>query len=144
MARTSTASIKGLRELGEALQAKGEQMVKSTSKAATGVAAGLVYASAVARVPVETGLLKSQVITKRIPPGQASSLGVTSMHIVTVRQGRKRRKAGKETQSAPHAHLIEHGTVKMAPQPFLRPALDENVSAATDAMAQVVRNGVLK
>lgn len=27
--------------------------------------------------------------------------------------------------SAPHAHLLEYGTVKMAARPFLRPAFDE-------------------
>ena len=31
---------------------------------------------------------------------------------------------GKE---APHAHLIENGTVRMRAQPFMRPAFDENV-----------------
>lgn len=32
---------------------------------------------------------------------------------------------GKE---APHAHLVENGTVRMRAQPFMRPAFDENVS----------------
>ncbi len=30
------------------------------------------------------------------------------------------------TFAAPHAHLIEYGTVKMAAQPFFRPAFDES------------------
>ena len=36
---------------------------------------------------------------------------------------------GKE---APHAHLVEDGTVKMRAQPFMRPAFDENVNTVKD------------
>jgi len=33
--------------------------------------------------------------------------------------------AGIDRKIAPHAHLLEFGTVKMSPHPFLRPAWDE-------------------
>lgn len=144
MAKGVTVRVDGLRELGAKLQALGLDMTKDTARKATGVAAGLVAETAKARVPVKTGLLKSQIITKRIPPGQAKGLGATSMHIVTVRQGTKRRKGKMAGVGAPHAHLVEFGTVHSAPQPFLRPALDENVSRAIDAMASVIRTRVEK
>lgn len=144
MARTVTMKVDGLRELGEKFDGLSEEMQKRVARDATGVASGLVKKSAQAKAPVRTGLLKSQIITKRIPPGQARSLGVTSMHIVTVRQGRKRRKGKNDKGSAPHAHLLEYGTVHMAPRPFLRPALDENVQASISAMASVLRAHLAK
>ena len=32
--------------------------------------------------------------------------------------------AGIRPRTAPHGHLLEYGTVKMAPHPFFRPAVD--------------------
>lgn len=143
MARTTSVRIEGLSELAKKLQAMGVDMTNVTSRKATGVAAGIVEKAAQQRVPVKTGLLRSQIITKRIPAGQAKSLGATSIHVVTVRQGTKKRKGKQDRGSAPHAHLVEHGTAHSAAQPFLRPALDESVGAAATAMADVVRNRVM-
>lgn len=39
---------------------------------------------------------------------------------------------GWNVRKAPHGHLVEFGTVKMAPQPFLRPAMSM-AGAAIDA-----------
>lgn len=44
--------------------------------------------------------------------------------------------------SAPHAHLIEHGTVKMRAQPFFRPAFDESKNAMADAGVRSLRKGI--
>lgn len=41
-------------------------------------------------------------------------------------------------RKAPHGHLVEFGTVKMAAKPFLRPAYD---IAKTFAMQQMIRRG---
>ena len=46
--------------------------------------------------------------------------------------------------SAPHAHLVEFGTVNMGPQPFFRPALDEvqgglSVTIANSLKRRMVR-----
>lgn len=135
--------IKGLQQLAAAFRQKGEEMQKEVARDATGVAAGMVMQTAQQLVPVRTGLLKSQLIVKRLPLGQAAALGLTSAHIVTARQGTKRRKRKKDLGSAPHAHLVELGTAHMPPQPFLRPALDQNVAAGTQAMATVIGKKVL-
>ena len=38
-----------------------------------------------------------------------------------------------------YAHMVEYGTVKMPPQPFMRPAIDTRTQAAIDATAQYIR-----
>jgi HK97 gp10 family phage protein len=40
--------------------------------------------------------------------------------------------AGIRPRKAPHAHLLENGTVNMAPHPFVRPAIDEREGPAVD------------
>ena len=46
---------------------------------------------------------------------------------------------GKE---APHAHLVENGTVRMRAHPFMRPAFDENVSTVKALHLQEMRKVV--
>ncbi len=41
---------------------------------------------------------------------------------------------------APHAHLIEFGTVKQSARPFMRPAIDENISKIVGIIERGVRN----
>ncbi len=44
--------------------------------------------------------------------------------------------------SAPHAHLVEHGTSKMSAQPFFRPAFDESKQDMAEAGAAVLKKGL--
>lgn len=44
--------------------------------------------------------------------------------------------------SAPHSHLVEFGTVKMAAQPFFRPAFDESKAAMTEEAVKTLREGL--
>lgn len=44
--------------------------------------------------------------------------------------------------SAPHAHLVEFGTVNMKAQPFFRPAFDESKQAMAEAGVGVLRKGL--
>lgn len=61
-----------------------------------------------ARTPVgPTGRLKRSPVAKRMPKGQYPMVI-----------------AGIDRKVAPHAHLVEFGTVHMAAQPFMRPAWD--------------------
>ena len=41
-----------------------------------------------------------------------------------------------------YAHFVEFGTVKMAKQPFMRPAFEELKLAAKDKMIELIQNGI--
>ena len=45
-------------------------------------------------------------------------------------------------KAAPHAHLLEFGTVKMSPQPFLRPAFDTKGDQAKAKMLNSLATGI--
>lgn len=46
--------------------------------------------------------------------------------------------------SAPHAHLIEHGTVKMSAKPFFRPAFDESKDKMADVAVGKLKEGLAR
>lgn len=50
----------------------------------------------------------------------------------------------KGQKSAPHAHLLEFGTVRMAKRPFLYPAYIEVKSKAQDKVIELLGRGVLR
>lgn len=141
MARTATIEVKGLRELGEKLQAMGEEMATKIARGATGAAAAKVKAAAQVKAPRRTGNLAKNIITKRLGKSQTS---LTSEHIVTVRRSRTKgmKKAGE--QSAYYGQFVEFGSIHNTPQPFLRPAFDENVQGAIDTMKSVIADRIAK
>lgn len=46
--------------------------------------------------------------------------------------------------SAPHAHLVEFGTTKMAAQPYFRPAFDESKDNMADAAVGKLKEGLAR
>ncbi len=148
MAASATIQVTGLRELGERMRKLSDKVAKRVSVAATGAAARVIKKRAIANVvrnpSIETGSLRDSLITKKVPKGQSA---VTSEHIVTVRgRGKPANKKGQKINRAPHAHLVEFGTVNMPAEPFLRPAFDNGKKEALDAMvdrltAGITRNG---
>jgi HK97 gp10 family phage protein len=50
----------------------------------------------------------------------------------------------KGKKAAPHAHLQELGTVKMSPQPFLRPASEVSAQAAINEIIKRLEKGALR
>lgn len=133
----TTVKMTGLRELGERMKGLSEEMNLKIARSATGAAANVIKKLAVAKapiaaedyvvegLPVKKGNLPKNIVAKRIKP---SDTPLTSEHIVTVRG---KRKYG-------YASLIgalqEYGTVKMQPQPFMRPAFDQGKEDAVEAM----------
>lgn len=69
--------------------------------------------------PVDTGNLRSSIIT------QVSGDGLTAGVVAT----------------ASYAHWVEHGTTQMAPQPFMGPATEENASLFYEAMSRLAESG---
>lgn len=43
---------------------------------------------------------------------------------------------------APHAHLLEYGTVKMSPRPFMRPAAEQTLTEISQKITTILDRGV--
>ncbi len=94
-------------------------------------AAKKVKARVVARAPLgPTGNLKRSIVAKKFKKKIKGSPAV----FVAVDY----RKKGS------HAHLLEYGTVKMAPHPFMRPALDESRQDAVSDIEKGVKDAIKK
>lgn len=132
MAKSFTIKVDGLADLGARMKGLSKDVNTRIGRAATAAGAGVIRKSAQAKVPVDTGNLKKNIIVKRIPQGESS---LTSEHIVTVRQGKLTDKQkGAGLQDAYYGRFVEHGTSKMPARPYLRPAYDQDKQKAVDAI----------
>jgi HK97 gp10 family phage protein len=145
MPKTITWRVDGLRELGQQFKKLDAGMQKKAAPRATAAGAQVIKKRARRKIQtnpsIDTGSLLNAVIVKKVPKSEAQ---LTSEHIVTVRgRGKKPKKEGKRPQAiAPHAHLVEFGTVHMPAEPFLRPAIEEGKGEAVDAMTEKLRSFV--
>ncbi len=145
MANTVTVQVDGLRELGEKLRLLDAKVSKRLAGRSTGKAANGIKKLAKAKIrsnpSVDTGSLYDAVIVKKIPKSQSA---LTSEHIVTVRGRGKPRisKKGIKQAQAPHASLVEYGTVHMPAEPFMRPAFDNGKTAALNTIVETLRDGL--
>jgi HK97 gp10 family phage protein len=147
MVTKTVLKVDGLRQLGEAMKDLDEKISTRISWSATGGAAKIVKAAAIKKIEsnpsIDTGSLHDAVIVKRVPNRERE--GVTAAHYVTVRgRGKPYNKKGQKVARAPHAFLVEFGTVNMPAEPFLRPALEENQTQAIDEMKRRLIAGIDK
>ncbi|MBI3150082.1 MAG: HK97 gp10 family phage protein [Betaproteobacteria bacterium] len=120
-----------------------------TARSATAAGARVIKKAAVANIEkspsIETGSLHDSVIVKRLGKNESS---LTSEHIVTVRgRGKvvkKGKNKGQRQTSAPHAHLVEFGTVNMPAEPFLGPAFTQHKEAAVTAIKDKLAQRIAK
>jgi HK97 gp10 family phage protein len=134
-------SVGGLPELGEAMRLMSSDISGKIARAGVLAAAKIVKDAAIANAPesskqhqlgvrkdqiVQPGNLKRNIIIKRLP---ASQKQITEEYIVGVRHG-----SGVAPKDAFYWRFIELGTVKIGPRPFLKPALENNIQPAIDAM----------
>lgn len=159
MANAVRLQVGGLRELGEQLRKVNEQMDKRIAVQATGAAARVVRNAAQEKaavsekahyvrlqasdkgsnsgaVLVQPGNLKKNIVAKKTPKKYLGDL--TSAHLVAVR-GKK-----KDGYAARYGRLVEFGTIKMSPLPFLRPAFDQNIQRALEAMKEALSKGIAR
>lgn len=146
MAAKTSIEVSGLRELGESMRSLSAKVSTRIAVSATGAAAGIVKKATISNITrnpsVDTGSLRDSVIVKKLPKGQSQ---VTSEHIVTFRgRGKPYNKKGQRIARAPHAHLVEFGTVNMPAEPSLRPAFDTEKRRAVDVMADRLRKDIAK
>lgn len=143
---TITYKVDGLKELGEAMRALSSKVSTSISGRAVGAAARMVREKAKRNIQtspsIDTGALLKAVIVKKIPK---SKTPLTAEYIVTVRgRGKKNKKTGEVSASAPHGNLVEFGTVRMPAEPYLRPALEKNYREATEIIKKRLAAGIEK
>lgn len=120
----------GARQVGLALRQLSTEVATKIARRSTNAGAQVIKRRAVANIvaspSVDEGDLRDNVIVKRVTESR-----LTSEHMVTVR-----------TKKAPHAHLVEFGTVKMPAEPFLRPAIEGGAQEAARAIVNAIDGGI--
>jgi HK97 gp10 family phage protein len=134
MAEVVRIEVKGLRELGERMRALSKDVNTKIARAATNAGAQVIKKLAQQKAPVS-----DPSVTPNIPPGNLrdniyvrrnTKTRLTSQHVVTVRH------KGKKLIGKPYQVGVynEFGTVKMAAQPFMRPAFNQGKGQALEAI----------
>jgi len=133
MAGVVNTRIEGARELDKLLKRLPERVARNVLRRATTKAAKVIEEEIRQRTPVgPTGNLKASITQKGVRQPNKQNL--------TRRVGAF--KGGKF--KGHHAHLIEFGTVKMSPRPFIRPAFDTKKAEALKVMGEELGKGVEK
>lgn len=152
MAASITIKVDGLQELAQAMKKLDDLTQKKVVRSMGNAGAQLVKRDAVARAPEDTGLLKANIVVVRL---RRTNLAVEYAVMIrrvqhTYANTKANIRAGKAKKiylaegPAYYGRFIEFGTVKMAPRPFLRPALEGNIGAATRAMVEAGRKAIAK
>ncbi|HCS73345.1 MAG TPA: hypothetical protein DIW17_05665 [Clostridiales bacterium] len=122
--RIRRTHIDGLDEVKKMFEDMGDAAAEVLDKA-TKEGAELVFNKAKQKVPVDSGKLRDSLVLKK---SKVKNPTVRSEYYVSKKSG------------AEHFAPVELGTSKMKAQPFLRPAIDENMQA----VAKTVNDSVLK
>lgn len=145
----ATVKMEGLRELDAALAQLPKSTARSVLRRALKKAAQPVADAADRMVPVKSGGLKASLsvagrtrnLTGLKEYGQTLKAGGSREEAVGALRSARRAAGGGGSRAeidvrytAPHAHLLEFGTVKMPAHPYLRPAWDGNKQAALESV----------
>ena len=122
MAKQQQVKIEGLQEFYKAI----EDLTKGIrAKQTVGFrmqAAEAIVADAKSRAPFDSGKLREAIHAKEMPKG-----GVI---------------AAVDRKQAPHAHLLEFGTSRMAAKPYFRPAVDAQTQKVLSILEQGYSNAI--
>lgn len=133
-----------LKALPSHIQAK---VVKRAARAGAKVIAD----DAKSRVPIRSGLLRKSIAVVKKSKRYTKQGHVS--YLVTTKKKTKFRVAGivgnqsvqlRVTGYAYYAHMIEFGTVKMPPNPFMRPAFEGSAQESIDAFKDSARSNIDK
>lgn len=162
---TVSISIEGLKEVDKAI---GELMTATNSRTAkNAIRRGLIKAGEPMAermrqlAPVGSGALRDSIIVSaklKNPVGKAEyarvmAEGGTKSQALAAKRDALRAAAGTgstvevfvgPSTRAPHAHLLEFGTVHAPPQPYARPAFEETREAAVGTITDAVRTELEK
>ena len=143
----------GLKELSAQLDALPLRVAQRILGKAVSAGARIVRDEAIARAPVATGALRSQIFTKR----ERSESAYEKTSVVGVKNGvarygntaanRRMNRAGKEYKvdgKTYYWRFLEFGTHKMRAHPFLRPAFDDKQWEAVRAIQETLEKNIDK
>lgn len=153
-----TVQVEGFRELDKALGELGKSAGRATLKRALTKAAQPIADRAHALAPIDKGILEGSIVvsSKFVNRAGFAEYGATLRGGGTKTEARTalrgaRRGGNSETRAeltvaapAPHAHLVEFGTVKMDAQPFMRPAWESEKQGALASIAGTLRIEIAK
>lgn len=132
--------IRGLKELDDALSQFPAKLAKKAMAQAAREGANILFREIKARVPVDSGnLLKSLAIKAWNKKGRIVFLVGPR---VTSRKKTGKRERREVKNDGWYAFLVEFGTVKNKPSPFMRPAFDESAQRAQDAVINRLRSNI--
>jgi HK97 gp10 family phage protein len=138
--------VQGLKELDMKLAELTRQLQTRALRQAVNAGAQIVKKAARAKVPIDTGLLRREIIAAR--SRRQSTFGRETFNILIrqktkkyadTRANRRSRRVGKSYKvqgDAFYWRFVEFGTKHMAARPFLRPALANNQQAAINAIRE--------
>ena len=134
MAQAIRIEVEGLEELRKKMREVGPKLAKKGLRAATNAAAQTIKKEAKALAPIDSGkLAKKAIYVKRSRRGSSAS---RESYIVGVRVGRKE---SEKNRDAYYWFMVEFGTMKMAAQPFLRPAFENKKHEAIEKFKSKLR-----
>lgn len=140
--------VQGLKELNDALQELPAKLERNVLRGAIRAGAVVIADEARSKAPVLVDADPRRVfgaLAKSIRPmGVKSKNGMLTGGVVAGGAATVGRGDNKVQADAFYARFVEYGTVKMAPRPFLRPAIDMKTGAAIDATADYIRGRVDK
>lgn len=132
MPRLLEITLKGWGDLEKALKTIGPRSARRGGAKALRHGADQIIEKAKELVPVDTGALEESIVYV----AEASRSGQTLLGQIGFRRG--------PPSMARRATFIEYGTVKMAAQPFMRPAIDLKGRAAVSVIGQTLWEAIEK
>jgi len=130
---SQTLKVEGLAELTRRLRALPEAVQTKALRGMVSAAAEIVRAEADLRAPVYSG-----PVGKRHPPPGSLKKAIYKARVTSESSASREVWQVNVRRSGPagayYGAMVEYGTVKMAPHPYMRPAWDAKRQAALEAM----------
>ena len=114
--------ITGMRDLQKALRQFPKNVQKNICVGANRAAAAAIAKSAKQKAPVRSGVLKRSIKVKK---QRTKNKNIVRHAVQAGGKVKWRAKGEKHEGDAYYAVFVEFGTSKMAPEPFMRPAFEE-------------------
>jgi HK97 gp10 family phage protein len=159
---TFTVSVSGLAELDKALGELPKATARNVLKRTLDKAAQPIVEAAKMYAPVNTGKLRDSIIASarvknkvgnaEYSAAMRAGLGKAAAG-AALRQARRDSKGlgsfaeifvGPSTGTIPYAHIVEFGSVKDSPQPYMRPAWDGQKQKALEIIKAELGSEIIK